>query len=166
MSKRPSIGVGVIVRKGDQVLLLKRQNAHGDGTWSMPGGHLEYGEAPQDCALRETLEETGVMITDVAFRTITNDIFEEEGKHYVTLWMEARYASGEARVNSAREMSAVGWFSWDALPAPLFLPFENLLAQGYEFVRDEQCAYAGCEVTTLVGSGSYHNLCQPLPCSP
>jgi 8-oxo-dGTP diphosphatase len=131
MTKRPYVGVGVIVRKGDRVLLLKRQNAHGDGTWSMPGGHLEYGEAPEDCALRETLEETGVMIKDVTFRTITNDIFEEEGKHYVTLWMEARYASGEARVNSEREMSAVGWFSWDDLPSPLFLPFENLLASGY-----------------------------------
>lgn len=137
MSKRPYIGVGVIVRNGDQILLIKRQNAHGDGTWSMPGGHLEYGESPQACALRETQEETGVMITDVTFCTITNDIFEEERKHYVTIWMEGRYAAGEARVNSSREMSAVGWFSWDALPTPRFLPFENLLAQGYFFGRDE-----------------------------
>ena len=51
----------------------------------MPGGHLEYGESPQACALRETQEETGVMIADVTFCTITNDIFEEERKHYVTI---------------------------------------------------------------------------------
>ena len=131
MSKRPFVGVGVIIRKGDQVLLMKRQNSHGDGTWSMPGGHLEYGESPQTCAIRETEEEVGVLITDPTFCTITNDIFEEEGKHYVTIWMEGTYISGEAQINSAREMSAVGWFSWNALPTPRFLPLEHLLAQGY-----------------------------------
>ncbi|MDQ2903772.1 MAG: NUDIX domain-containing protein [Chloroflexota bacterium] len=131
MSKRPSIGVGVIIRDGDQVLLMKRQNSHGAGTWSMPGGHLEYGETPQECAIREAEEEVGVCIADPSFCTITNDFFEAEGKHYVTIWMESKYVSGEARVNSAREMSAVGWFSWDALPTPRFLPLENLLAQGY-----------------------------------
>ncbi len=131
MTERPSVGVGVIIRNGDQVLLLKRQNSHGAGTWSPPGGHLEYGESPQECAVREAEEEVGVQITDLTFCTITNDIFVEEGKHYVTIWMEGKYVSGEARVNSAREMSAVGWFSWHALPTPLFLPLEHLLAQGY-----------------------------------
>ncbi len=131
MSQRPSVGVGVIIRKGDQVLLMKRENSHGAGTWSMPGGHLEFGESPEECAVREVEEEVGVRITDVTFRTITNDIFAEEGKHYVTLWVESRYVSGEARINSAREMSDVGWFPWDKLPAPYFLPLRNLLAQGY-----------------------------------
>jgi len=97
----------------------------------MPGGHLEYGESPQECAIREAEEEVGVLITDLTFCTITNDIFGEEGKHYVTIWMEGKYVSGEAQVNSAREMSAVGWFSWSALPTPRFLPLEHLLSQGY-----------------------------------
>ena len=131
MSQRPSVGVGVIIRKGDQVLLMKRKNSHGAGTWSMPGGHLEFGESPVECAVREVEEEVGVQISDVTFCTITNDIFAEEGKHYVTLWVESRYVSGEARINSAREMSAIGWFPWDRLPTPCFLPLQNLLAQGY-----------------------------------
>ncbi|MEO6892179.1 MAG: NUDIX domain-containing protein [Ktedonobacteraceae bacterium] len=138
MSKRPYIGVGVIIRKGDQVLLMKRQNAHGAGTWSMPGGHLEYGESPHECAIREVGEEVGVVISDLTFCTITNDIFEAEGKHYVTIWIESRYVSGEARVNSVREMSAVGWFSWDALPTPRFLPLDHLLAQGYAPEKDNR----------------------------
>ena len=131
MPQRPQVGVGVIVRKGDCILLMKRQNSHGDGTWSMPGGHLEYGESPEECAIREVEEEVGVQISGPVFRTITNDIFEHEGKHYVTIWMEGRYVSGEARVNSAREMSEVGWFPWNALPTPRFLPLKNLLAKGY-----------------------------------
>ncbi|MFL5692148.1 MAG: nucleotide triphosphate diphosphatase NUDT15 [Ktedonobacteraceae bacterium] len=127
MSMRPQVGIGVIITKNDQVLLMRRKNSHGDGTWSMPGGHLEYGESPEECAIRETLEETGLVITDVIFRAITNDVFEEEERHYVTIWMEGRYISGEAVIQSEREMSEVGWFSWDALPQPLFLPFKNFL---------------------------------------
>lgn len=131
MVKRPSIGVGVIIKDGDRVLLMKRQNSHGAGTWSMPGGHLEYGESPEECAIREAEKEVGVSITDLTFRTITNDIFEEEEKHYVTIWIEGTYVAGEARIKSPREMSEVGWFSWNALPTPRFLPLEHLLAQGY-----------------------------------
>lgn len=131
MPNRPYVGVGVIVRHDDQVLLMKRQNSHGHGTWSMPGGHLEYGESPQECAIREVEEEVGILVSNPTFCTITNDIFQEEGKHYVTIWIEAEYVSGEARINSAREMSAVGWFPWDALPTPQFLPLQHLLATGY-----------------------------------
>src|SRR5215469_6073810 len=98
MAIRPSVGVAVIIRNGDRILLMKRQNSHGAGTWAVPGGHLEYGEAPEECAIREVEEEVGVSIINPTFRTITNDIFEEEGKHYITIWMEGTYVSGEARI--------------------------------------------------------------------
>jgi len=111
---------------------MKRQNSHGDGTWSSPGGHLEFGESVEECAIRETFEETGITIEQITFRGITNDIFGREEKHYITIWMEGRYVSGEPVVNSEREASEVGWFPWHALPQPLFLPMENLLnGRGY-----------------------------------
>ena len=127
MSKRPAIGVGIIITKGDQVLLLKRKYVHGDGSWSTPGGHLEFGESLEECAIREAKEETAVDITDVKFRAITNDVFERDGMHYITIWMEGRYLSGEPVVNDPHEMAEVGWFAWDALPETLFLPLQNLL---------------------------------------
>jgi len=123
-----AVGVAVIVRRGGRVLLTKRAGSHGAGTWAPPGGHLDIGETFEDCAARETREETGVVIADVRFRAVTNDIFPDVGKHYATIWMEAAYASGEARINSPREMSEVGWFDWDDLPRPRFLPLENYLA--------------------------------------
>ncbi len=137
MSQRPLVGIGVIVYDGDRVLLMKRQNSHGDGTWSPPGGHLEYSESPQQCAMREVAEEVGVTIAEPTFYTITNDIFEREGKHYVTLWMRGRYVSGEPHIHSAREMSQVGWFSVHDLPTPRFLPLDNLLAQGYSLIEEQ-----------------------------
>ena len=36
MMKRPLVGVGVLVRKKDSYLLIKRHNSHGEGTWSPP----------------------------------------------------------------------------------------------------------------------------------
>ena len=117
----------MIVARGDRVLLLRRSHAHGSGAWSTPGGHLDHGESPEDCAIREVKEETAVDITRVEFRAVTNDFFEAEGKHYVTLWFQAEHLSGEADVAAPEEMSEVGWFSWDELPTPLFLPLRNLL---------------------------------------
>ncbi len=127
MSTMPKVGVGVIITKGAQVLLLRRQNVHGAGSWSTPGGHLEFGESPEACAIRETREETGLEIAEVRFRAITNDVFEAEGKHYITIWMEGVYAGGEPVVNAAYEMAEVGWFAWGALPQPLFPSFRHLL---------------------------------------
>jgi 8-oxo-dGTP diphosphatase len=123
----PHVGVGVIVTKGNQVLLLRRKSSHGERTWSAPGGHLEYGEALEACAIREVKEAAAVTITDLAFRAVTNDFLEAERKHYVTIWMEGSYVSGEPSIQLPDELSDVGWFSWDALPASLFLPLQHLL---------------------------------------
>jgi len=109
------------------VLLMLRQGAHGAGSWAPPGGHVEFGESLEECAIRETKEETDLDVADVRFRAITNDVFEADGKHYITIWMEATTAAGEPAIKAAEEMTELGWFPWDALPQPLFLPFKNLL---------------------------------------
>lgn len=127
MRVKAKVGIGVIVKKNNEILLLKRQNSHGHGTWSCPGGHIEFGENFEQCAKRECFEETGIEITNVVFKTITNDIFEKEGKHYVTLWMEADYLKGEASVNAPDELTEVAWYKWENLPVNLFLPMINLI---------------------------------------
>ena len=124
----PRIGVGIIIRRGDEVLLIRRKNVHGSGSWSTPGGHLDYGESPENCAVREAMEETGVVVSNVRFRGITNDVFEAEGRHYVTVWMEGEHQAGEPVVGAPHEMSEASWFRWEDLPEPLFLSLENLLA--------------------------------------
>jgi len=126
-SGRPQVGVALIISRGAEVLLLRRKGAHGAGTWSTPGGHLEFGESPEECARREAREEVGVEVAEVRFRAITNDVFRAEGKHYITLWMQGAYRSGEPARRAEDEVAEVGWFAWDALPQPLFLPLQNLL---------------------------------------
>lgn len=60
----PQVGVGVLILRDGKVLLGRRKGSHGAGCWSAPGGHLEFGEAVEDCALREALEETGLALSD------------------------------------------------------------------------------------------------------
>lgn len=126
--RRPGVGVGVFVVNNGKVLLLRRQRSHGAGTWCLPGGHLEFGESLEDCAVRETREETGLTVRDPKFVAITNDLFGKENKHYITIFMKARYVSGTPRVNAEKEMTDVGWFPWKELPQPLFLTLTNLFA--------------------------------------
>lgn len=73
----PRVGVGVVIRRGGQLLLQRRLNVHGEGTWSTPGGHLDFGESPVDCAVREAAEETGLRIASPRFLGVTNDVFDQ-----------------------------------------------------------------------------------------
>lgn len=130
MKQRPYIGIGVIILREDKILLGKRRNAHGAGSWCCPGGHLEYGESFEACARREVREETGLKIENVRRGAFTNDLFEQEGKHYVTLFMLADCPRGTPRVCEPEKCEQWGWFAEEALPRPLFLPLQNLIAQG------------------------------------
>jgi len=63
---QPRVGVGVLaVRHGSprtSVLVSLRKSRHGRGEWALPGGHLELGESPVECARRELEEETGIEV--------------------------------------------------------------------------------------------------------
>ena len=133
--EKPNVGVGVIVIKGNKVLLGKRKNSHGEGSWCFPGGNLEFGEELEECAVREVLEEAGIKIRDIRFGTFTNDIFEKEGKHYVTLFLISNYAYGELVVKEPEKCEGWDWFEWKNLPQPLFLPIQNLLKQEFNPFR-------------------------------
>jgi 8-oxo-dGTP diphosphatase len=119
--------VGVLVWKGDEILLVHRRGVHGDGTWSAPGGHLDPGETLEACAAREALEETGVEVTSVRFRAITNDVFRAEGLHYITVWMEGEWTAGDPAPLAEYELSKTRWFPRDELPGNLFPPLINLV---------------------------------------
>jgi 8-oxo-dGTP diphosphatase len=112
---RPQVGIGVIIENEDEVLLGKRLNAHGEGNWSFPGGHLEFGESWEECARREVREETNLEITNVEFFSVTND------------FMKCDYHSGKLINLEPWKCEKWQWFSRDNLPEQLFLPIKNLM---------------------------------------
>ncbi|RYG59095.1 MAG: NUDIX domain-containing protein [Alphaproteobacteria bacterium] len=126
------VGVGVFVRHQGKFLILFRVKPHGQGTWGLPGGHLEFGETPEQCALRETLEETGLQTHSPRIIGVTNDIFPETGKHYITVFVETQSDSAAFTVTEPEKYINLSWITEDELPSPLFLPLANYFKQAQE----------------------------------
>jgi 8-oxo-dGTP diphosphatase len=133
---RPFIGVAALVCRDGQFLMQQRKGAHGEGTWSTPGGHLEFGETFQECAAREVKEETGMEIRNIRIGAVTNDIFKEDNKHYVTIWLVSDWKSGEPSITEPDKCIDQKWVDFDSLPDPLFLPWQQLLgSEGETIIR-------------------------------
>jgi len=127
------VGVGVFIFRDGKFLMQKRTGAHGEGTWSVPGGHLEFGETAEQTAHRETSEETGCVIKNIRFAAVTNDIFEDDDKHYVTWWVMSDWSKNEPKIVETDKCTEQKWVDFDTIPSPLFLCWENLLDS--EFVE-------------------------------
>ena len=126
----PKVGVGVLLCRGDKVLLQRRRGAHGEGEWSLPGGHMELGEDFLGVCRREVLEETGVRIDGVEKAGFVNTVFEEDGLHYVTLFFRAVWdGAQEPRVKEPEFSGGMGWFPLSALPEPLFPPLARFFEE-------------------------------------
>lgn len=69
---------------------VKKKNDINHDKWIGVGGGFEHGESPEECALRETFEETGLTMTDYRYRGIVT--FDCEGQE--TLYMHLFTATG------------------------------------------------------------------------
>jgi 8-oxo-dGTP diphosphatase len=74
---RPIAGVGVVVLRGAQVLMIRRGREPRIGQWSIPGGKQELGETWQETAVREVLEETGVEIDVIGIVDVVDAIVRD-----------------------------------------------------------------------------------------
>ncbi len=126
------IGVGVIIKNGEKILLGRRLGSHGAGTWGLPGGHLDEGESVEQCARRETIEETGLQVGDVKPQGFSDTVFEELQKQYITLFVEAASYTGEPQVCEPDKCDEWRWCDVDDLPQPLFVPLQSFIEQGYK----------------------------------
>jgi 8-oxo-dGTP diphosphatase len=125
------VGIAVFVIKNGLFIMLQRKGSHGEGTWSLPGGHLEFGESFEDAARREVMEETNLEIKNVRFGVVTNDIFTDENKHYVTIWMVSEWVSGNAENMEPEKCTAQSWHTFDTLPQPLFHTWNQLMNSSF-----------------------------------
>ena len=128
MSAEPHIdfAAGVLVLNDrDEVLLIKRrQDAHvAPGLWTRPIGKVKFGETSVQAAVRETLEETDVIveIPSAAPHDVWESIHLNEGRHCVVREHLGRYVSGEARNTEPDKHDNVQWFPLTDLPSNLSL---------------------------------------------
>lgn len=117
---RPWSGVGVVVWKGDHVLLVQRAKQPRRGEWSIPGGSHEVGETARQAAVREVMEETGVEIDlgpiiDV-IDTIHRDSDGVVAMHFTLADFAATWRAGDPMAGD------------DAMSAE-FVPFQEALTR-------------------------------------
>ncbi len=111
--QRPMVGVGGLVFRDEDVLLVRRGHAPAQGQWSIPGGLVEVGELLSQAVVREIFEETGLRVeTGPLVEVFEPREKDQEGRfvfHYVVLDYLCRYLGGEPKASSdAAETRWVG----------------------------------------------------------
>jgi 8-oxo-dGTP diphosphatase len=122
---RPAVGIGVMLRQDNRVLLGRRKGAHGAGTFGWPGGGLGFGESLLDAVRREAREESGVVVKSARLVCVSNVI--EYGRHYLDLEFEVTDFEGEPTVVEPQFTETWNWYHIEDLPSPLFKPCQLAL---------------------------------------
>lgn len=112
----------IIVKDGNRVLMGRRGNVFGKGSWAFPGGHLEYGEKTEGCVRRELNEEVGIEPLEMELIGIINDIRREEDKtHYIRFVYVVKKFSGEVTNREPDKCEGWEWKEKNNLPEPIFI---------------------------------------------
>ncbi len=111
----PNLAATVVVEHAGGIVLLRRALQPDIGIWHLPIGHLEFGEAPVDGALREASEETGLLLDEPVFLDFEySRSYGDPAMFYLVFCYRARSTGGEPRINY--ENSEICVFQPDALP--------------------------------------------------
>jgi len=133
--QKVGVGFGVMIKKDKQILLGKRHEdpekadslLHGAGTWTMPGGKIDFGEAFEEAAGRETMEETGIKVNQDKFKLISVSNDRVEDAHFVTLGFLCEEFEGEPKVMEPDEITQSQWFDIENVPENMFFPSRKVL---------------------------------------
>lgn len=117
MRQGPVLAASIAVFRSGKVLLAKRGRGALAGFWSLPGGHVRFGERLDEAALRELREEVGVEAKIIGFNQFVEAISPETHRHaawhYVIASFAGQWQAGEAQTGP--EASATGWFEPDEI---------------------------------------------------
>ncbi|MCT9932483.1 NUDIX hydrolase [Planotetraspora sp. A-T 1434] len=124
--EQPAIAAAVIVEDG-RLLLIRRRVSEGSLSWSFPSGAVEAGESGEQAAVRETLEETGLVVSPI--KHLGERIHPNTGRRMI--YVACEVFSGDAHVADAEELAEVEWCDRatvaDHVPYPFFQPVQAYL---------------------------------------
>jgi 8-oxo-dGTP diphosphatase len=125
-TEKPGISAAIIVHEG-RVLLVRRRVKEGELSWQFPAGAIEPGEAAEIAAVRETVEETGLVVAPV--RLLGERVHPKTGRSMS--YTACEVLQGEAKVADEDELDAVAWVTLDEIPQyvpyGLFEPVQEYL---------------------------------------
>lgn len=106
---QPIVGIGIVIVKDGQMVLIKRGNEPGRGKWSIPGGLVELGEHITQTVIREAKEETCLDVTNPTLIDVVDTVdLDPDGKvkyQYVIVDYLVKVVGGEiAAASDAEEL--------------------------------------------------------------
>lgn len=140
MEKMIKIGLGVMIKDGNRVLLGHRPfNGEDTGgifepdSWAFPGGKQEYGETVMEGAIREIKEETNLDISDLRVFGVQDDI--QSDRHFLTVQIIAGAYSGTLQTMEPSKEDEWKWFDLDNLPVNIYSPTRKFIEK-YKYERN------------------------------
>ena len=106
--KIQELNVYIVIKNKDRMLLLRRK----DGFWEFPGGGVDWGEDPENSAVREVKEETGIEIRKpLQFLGITSAVYEKEGNEKHSVYLVYAAETDQEQVNLTGEHDEHRWLN-------------------------------------------------------
>ncbi|MFJ3214792.1 NUDIX hydrolase [Kitasatospora sp. NPDC086801] len=109
--ERPGIAAAIVVHEG-RVLMVRRRVSEGQLSWQFPAGEIEAGESPEEAAVRETAEETGLAVA--AVKLLGERVHPKTGRLMSYTACEA--VSGTAEVVDTDELDQLAWVALAEIP--------------------------------------------------
>ncbi|HZQ77308.1 MAG TPA: NUDIX domain-containing protein [Acidimicrobiia bacterium] len=116
MPSKVEVAVGAVIRRGDEILLVRRGRGTAVGQWAIPGGRVEFGEALKAAVAREVQEETGLDVTVGRFLGWAERMGDDPAPyHYVILDFAAEPVDAQACARPGDDADEVAWVRTDQL---------------------------------------------------
>lgn len=133
------IGIFIMLKKNNSVLLQLRKNCSFAGNFGFVGGHLDGDEKIVDAAIREVKEEVGVDVlpSDLVLKTICHS---NKGKEYLQFYFECSKWNGEIENKEPDKCESLQWHDWNNIPentCPYLKEAIDKVNQGISFYEDE-----------------------------
>ena len=130
---KPGVGIGVMILKDNKILLGLRNpdkvkassELQGQGTWTMPGGKVDFMETLEEAAKRELKEETDLDAKKLELLCVNDDMTETA--HYVTIGFIAKEYSGEIKTMEPETILRWEWFDLDKIPENMYGPSKKCI---------------------------------------
>jgi len=129
--KIPKITVDGIIKKGNEILLIKRRNIPFKNSWALPGGYLEYNEKTEDAVIREIFEETGLFTEIINLIGVYSDPKRDPRGHTVSIIYELRIIKG--KLESGDDATDVNFFNLNNLPDNLAFDHKKVIK---DYIRE------------------------------
>ena len=139
---------GLIVYNARLLLIATQKGKR----WQLPKGHIEEGETPEQAAIREVQEETGVTGRIVAPLPGVEYWFIEKGPrriHKKVDYFLLDYVSGDSVNFDPEEVSGTGWFSWETGIARLTFENERKVARRAREILEPEASEGQVETDKL-----------------